>query len=52
MTHGEIVELLLTKGFSDGWVLTNGVLTIWEHKTDPPAPLTRPVSGPEPDETE
>lgn len=42
MTHTEIVTLLLSKGFTDGWVLSGETLTIWGHDEDPPAPLTRP----------
>jgi hypothetical protein len=38
-----IVQLLLDKGFTDGWALSGDVLILWEHDTDPPAPLTRPT---------
>jgi len=42
MTHEELLQLLATKGFTSGWALLGTELTIWEHDTDPPAPLTRP----------
>ena len=38
----ELIELLLSKGFTENWTLSDGVLTQWEHEQDPPAPLTRP----------
>jgi hypothetical protein len=37
-----MVQLLLDKGFTDGWAMSNDVLILWEHDQDPPAPLTRP----------
>ena len=42
MTMDELVELLLSQGFTSDWTLSDGVLTQWEHDADPPAPLTRP----------
>jgi len=42
MTLDELVELLVSKGFTENWTLSNGELTQWEHDADPPAPLTRP----------
>ena len=42
MTHDELLQLLANNGFVTGWVLTGEQLTLWEHDTDPPAPLTRP----------
>ena len=36
------VQLLLDAGFSEGWALNGETLVLWEHDTDPPAPLTRP----------
>lgn len=42
MTHDEACDLLLENGFDSGWVLTGGVLILWEHDQDPPAPLKRP----------
>jgi len=41
--HEELIEMLLAAGFDNGWVLTGEVLTVWEHETNPPAPLTRPA---------
>ena len=41
--HEELIEMLLTAGFESGWVLTGETLTLWEHETNPPAPLTRPA---------
>ena len=38
-----MIELLLASGFTDGWALSDGVLLIWEHEVDPPAPLVRPT---------
>lgn len=40
--HGELVELLIAQGFTDGWSLSDEVLVQWDHHADPPAPLTRP----------
>ena len=37
-----MVQLLLDKGFDSGWVLSDEKLILWEHKENPPAPLTRP----------
>jgi hypothetical protein len=42
MSHNEIVALLLEKGYDTGWALLGTELTVWEHKENPPAPLTRP----------
>ena len=42
MTTDEAVELLLDAGFDSGWVVSDGVLILWEHIEDPPPPLTRP----------
>ena len=47
MTHQEAIELLQSAGFDNGWVLADGVLILWEHDTDPPAPLTRPEGNDE-----
>jgi hypothetical protein len=38
-----IADLLVEAGFTEGWALSDGVLILWEHDTDPPAPLTRPT---------
>jgi len=35
-------NLLLEKGFTDGWVLSGTSLLLWEHDENPPPPLTRP----------
>jgi hypothetical protein len=42
MTHDDAVKLLLDAGFDSGWVVSNGVLILWENDENPPAPLTRP----------
>ena len=42
MTHNDLIQLLLENGFDTGWVLTGEELTLWNHDTEPPAPLTRP----------
>jgi hypothetical protein len=42
MNHDELIKILLDKGYETGWVITDGVLTLWEHDAEPPAPLTRP----------
>ena len=42
MTMDELIELLLSNGFTENWTLSDGVLTQWEHDAEPPAPLTRP----------
>ena len=44
MTHLEAIELLHDAGFDSGWALSGGVLILWEHDQDPPAPLKRPKS--------
>jgi hypothetical protein len=42
MTHKEAIELLSNAGFDSGWVLSDGMLILWEHEQEPPKPLTRP----------
>jgi hypothetical protein len=42
MTHLEAMKLLEDAGIDTGWALADGVLVLWEHDTEPPAPLTRP----------
>jgi hypothetical protein len=42
MITDPMTDLLTQEGFTEGWALSNGVLIIWEHEQDPPAPLTRP----------
>ena len=37
-----MIQLLLNAGFENGWALSGDTLILWEHDTDPPAPLTRP----------
>jgi hypothetical protein len=37
-----MMQLLLNAGFNSGWVLSDEKLILWEHDTEPPAPLTRP----------
>jgi hypothetical protein len=41
-----MVQLLLDAGFTDGWVVADETLILWEHDTDPPTPLTRPNETP------
>jgi hypothetical protein len=43
MTHEELCNLLVEKGFETGWVLQGDQLVLWEHNENPPAPLTRPA---------
>jgi hypothetical protein len=38
----DLVQKLYDAGFSEGWALRDGVLVLWEHDEDPPAPFTRP----------
>jgi hypothetical protein len=42
MTHEEIIELLLSKGYETGWALLGTELTLWELEENPPPPLKRP----------
>ena len=42
MNHLEAMQLLADSGFDTGWALADGVLILWEHDTEPPAPLVRP----------
>ena len=42
MSHEDAIKLLKDNGFDFGWSLTGGILTLWEHDEDPPAPFTRP----------
>jgi hypothetical protein len=42
MTTEEVVSLLLANGFTDGWVVTEGKIVIWENEENPPSPLIRP----------
>lgn len=42
MNISSTVQLLIDAGFTDGWVICDDVLVLWEHEQDPPAPLTRP----------
>jgi hypothetical protein len=37
-----LVQLLIDAGFTDGWAISDGVLVLWEHEEEPPAPLVRP----------
>jgi hypothetical protein len=43
MSHKDLLQLLADAGFETGWALLGETLTVWEHDTDPPAPLTRPT---------
>jgi hypothetical protein len=49
MTSQEAIDLLLEAGFNSGWALNENVLVLWEHDTDPPAPLVRPNETPSAD---
>ena len=42
MTTAEVTKVLLDAGFDSGWVVSDGVLILWENDEDPPAPLVRP----------
>jgi len=42
MITDPMADLLTDAGFTDGWALSEGVLILWEHDEEPPAPLTRP----------
>jgi hypothetical protein len=42
MTTAEATKILLDAGFYSGWVVSDGVLILWENDGNPPAPLTRP----------
>jgi hypothetical protein len=44
MNRPPMAQLLIDAGFDTGWALVDGVLILWEHDQDPPAPLTRPES--------
>jgi len=48
VTHLEAMQLLADAGFETGWALSDGVLVLWEHDTDPPKPLVRPDETPSP----
>jgi hypothetical protein len=48
MSHDELIQLLFNAGYEMGWALSGTTLILWEHDTEPPAPLTRPEA---PDET-
>jgi hypothetical protein len=42
MTHKELIDLLIEKGFTEGWALSGTDLVIWEHEENPPKPLKKP----------
>ena len=42
MNDNEIVELLLSKGYENGWAISEGKLVLWLHEEQPPKPLTKP----------
>jgi hypothetical protein len=42
MTHKELIDLLIEKGFTEGWTLSGTDLVIWEHEENPPKPLKKP----------
>jgi hypothetical protein len=45
MSHDELIQLLNNAGFETGWGLAGETLVLWEHDTEPPAPLTRPKAS-------
>jgi hypothetical protein len=45
MTNKPMMDLLLESGYTDGWAICGEVLVLWEHNTDPPKPLTRPIKA-------
>ena len=45
--HNQAVQLLQDAGYETGWALADGVLVLWEHDAEPPAPLTRPEASDE-----
>jgi hypothetical protein len=40
--HNQAIQLLQNANFDFGWVVADGELVLWEHKEEPPKPLTRP----------
>jgi hypothetical protein len=46
MIDDPIAQLLLNAGFTEGWAVADGVLILWEHHEEPPAPLVRPDEAP------
>jgi len=42
MIHKELIDLLIEKGFTEGWALSGTDLVIWEHEENPPKPLKKP----------
>jgi hypothetical protein len=42
MTNNPMADLLIELGYTNGWAICGETLVLWEHDTDPPAPLTRP----------
>lgn len=46
MNNDPMIDLLISKGFTDGWAVSEGVLILWEHDVYPPAPLVRPDEAP------
>jgi hypothetical protein len=46
MISDPTADLLIEAGFTDGWAISDGVLILWEHDEDPPAPLVRPDEAP------
>jgi hypothetical protein len=43
MTDNDAVQLLIDAGFTNGWAISDGVLVLWEHDKNPPAPLKKPT---------
>jgi hypothetical protein len=46
MISNPLADLLIEAGFTDGWAVSDGVLVLWEHDEEPPAPLVRPNETP------
>ena len=43
MTTDEATELLLSKGYVNGWAVCLDQLLLWEYEEDPPKPLKKPI---------
>jgi hypothetical protein len=46
MISNPLADLLIEAGFIEGWAVSDGVLILWEHDEEPPAPLVRPNETP------
>jgi hypothetical protein len=45
MNTPPMAQLLIDAGFDTGWAISGDVLILWEHDTEPPAPLVRPTEA-------